>query len=131
MYIVFDENVPDQLVQGLKILAPIASNAEFEITSISLLGKVGIADATVLEVVQRNGILITYDADFRTQRHLYSAIKDYNIGLFWIKQDKKTTFWTLIQLMIHHWHTVLETCDKVERPFLYEINKRGVERKEF
>ena len=39
MYIVFDENVPSQLVEGLKILAPIASNAEFEITSIRLLGK--------------------------------------------------------------------------------------------
>jgi hypothetical protein len=92
MYIVFDENVPNQLVEGLKILAPIASNAQFEITSIGLLGKTGIADATVLKVVQSNGILITYDADFRTQRHLYNAIKDYNIGPFWIKPGKKPPF---------------------------------------
>lgn len=131
MYIVFDENVPNKIVEGLKILAPIASNVQFEITSISLLGKTGIADATVLEFVQSNGILITYDADFRTQRHLYNAIKEYNIGLFWIKQGKKTTLWSLVQLMIQHWHKVLEICDEEERPFLYEINKQGVERKEF
>lgn len=131
MYIVFDENAPNQLVEGLRILAPIASNVQFEITSIRLLGKTGIADATVLDVVQKNGILITYDADFRTQRHLYNAIKDYNIGLFWIKQGKKTTFWSLVQLLIQHWHTVLELCDEQERPFLYEINKQGVVRKEF
>ena len=131
MYIVFDENVPSQLVEGLKILAPIASNVKFEITSIRLLGKTGIADATVLDVVQSNGILITYDADFRTQRHLYNAIKDYNIGLFWVKQGKKSTFWLLVQLMIQHWRRVLEICEESERPFLYEINKTGVERRDF
>jgi len=131
MYIVFDENVPTQLVEGLKILAPIASNTQFEITSIRLLGKTGIADATVLDVVQKNGILITYDADFRTQRHLYNAVKEYNIGLFWIKQGKKTTFWLLVQMMIQHWQRALEICEDEERPFLYEINKKGVERKEF
>ena len=131
MYIVFDENVPNKLIEGLRILTPIASEVEFEITSIKLLNKSGISDATVLEVVQKNGILITYDADFKTQRHLYTAIKDYNIGLFWIKQGKKTTFWTLVQLMINNWHTILKMCDEEQRPFLYEINKNGVERKEF
>ena len=131
MHIVFDENVPNQLVEGLKILAPIASDASFEITSIRLMNKTGIADATVLDEVKINGILITYDADFRTQRHLYNAIKDYNIGLFWIKQSKKSTFWLLVQLMIQHWDEILRICSEEERPFLYEINKRGVERKEF
>jgi hypothetical protein len=33
--------------------------------------------------------------------------------------------------MIQHWNKVLEICDEEERPFLYEINKQGVERKEF
>jgi predicted nuclease of predicted toxin-antitoxin system len=131
MYIVFDENVPKKLVEGLQTLAPIASDTPFEITSVKLLNKTGISDATVLEMVKENGILITYDADFRTQRHLYSAIKKYNIGLFWIKQGKKTTFWTLVQLMIQHWQKILEICESEERPFLYEVNKNGVERKEF
>jgi hypothetical protein len=131
MHIVFDENVPNILVEGLKTLAPIASSVQFEITSVRLLNQIGISDAVVLEFVQTNGILITYDADFRTQRHLYNAIKEYNIGVFWIKQGKKTTLWSLVQLMIQHWHKVLEICDEVERPFLYEINKQGVERKEF
>ena len=131
MYIVFDENVPNKLVEGLAILTPIASNKSFTITSIALLGKTGTQDESVLKLIGENGILITYDADFRTQRHLYGAIKDYNIGLFWVKQGKKTTFWTLIQLMIQHWHKILEICDNEERPFLYEVNTRGVERKEF
>lgn len=131
MYIVFDENVPNKLVEGLSILTPIASDKSFKITSMQLLGKSGAPDETVLGLIGENGILITYDADFRTQRHLYSVIKEYNIGLFWVKQGKKTTFWTLIQLMILHWHKILDICDSENRPFLYEVNTRGVERKEF
>lgn len=131
MHIVFDENVPNILVEGLKTLAPIASDVDFEITSIKLLGKTGISDAVVLDFVQTNGILITYDADFKTQRHLYNAIKEYHIGVFWIKQSKKTTLWSLVQLMIEHWDKLLNIAGEVERPFLYEVNKRGVERKEF
>jgi hypothetical protein len=131
MYIVFDENVPDKLVEGLSILTPIASSGNFTITSVKLLGFSGTPDSNVLEVIGKNGILITYDADFRTQRHLYNAIKDYNIGLFWIKQGKKTTFWSLIQLMIQHWHKILEVSNDEERPFLYEVNSRGVEKKAF
>jgi len=131
MYIVFDENVPDKLVEGLKTLAPIASDHTFEITSVKLLAKAGTPDEDVLNLIGKNGILITYDADFKKQRNLYAAIKDYNIGLFWVKQPKKITFWFLVKVMIANWQEILELCVNEDRPFIFEVTKNGVEQRTF
>lgn len=131
MKIVFDENVPNKLVKGLIILASIASDHDFEITSVKLLNETGTPDENVLNLVGKGGILITYDADFKKQRSLYTALKEYEIGLFWVRQSKKVTFWVLVQVMIAHWQELLEISFTEARPFIFEVTKQGIEHRTF
>lgn len=131
MKLIFDENVPNKLVEGLISLTFLASNLNTEISSVKLLNKPGTPDEEVLELVGKNGILITYDKDFKTQRNLYSIIKEYNIGVFFIRQPKIKTSWDLVQLVIQHWKEILEKAETEKRPFLFEVTKKGVERRDY
>ncbi len=127
MKLLFDENVPNKLVEGLISLTFLASNSNIEISSIKLLNKTGTPDEEVLELVGKNGILITYDKDFKTQRQLFPIIKKHNIGVFFIRQPKIKTYWILVQLIVEHWQEVLQKAETVQRPFLFEVTKKGVE----
>ncbi|MDB5063549.1 MAG: hypothetical protein JWP67_3392 [Mucilaginibacter sp.] len=126
MRIVFDENVPDCIIIALKELASIAFPYELDITSVSILNIAGQPDEEVLEAVGKDGILITYDKDFKRQRALYHIIKQHQIGVFWVRQPKVKTVWVLAQLMVAHWDVMLDKAHTKERPFLFEVTKNGV-----
>lgn len=126
MRIVFDENVPDCISIALTTLAEIAFSQKLEITSVSLLNIAGEPDEQVLHAVGKDGILITYDKDFKRQRALYHIIKQHEIGVFWVRQPKVKTVWLLAQLMVAQWDTMLEKANTVDRPFLFEVTKNGV-----
>jgi predicted nuclease of predicted toxin-antitoxin system len=126
MRIVFDENVPDCISIALTALASIAFPDKLEITSVKLLGIDGKPDEDVLHAVGQNGILITYDKDFKKQRALAHIIKQYKIGVFWVRQPKVKTVWMLAQLMVAQWDKILEKANTLERPFLCEVTKNGV-----
>jgi Domain of unknown function (DUF5615) len=131
MYILFDENFPDKIVEGISSLTTIASNLQIQITSVKLLNKAGTPDDKVLDLVGKDGILITYDKDFKTQQHLYPIIKSYNIGVFFVRQPKIKTYWVLVQLIVHHWQQVLLEAETTERPFIFEVTKNGVEKRSY
>jgi predicted nuclease of predicted toxin-antitoxin system len=131
MRIVFDENVPDCISIALTTLAEIAFSQELEITSVTLLNIVGESDEQVLHAVGKDGILITYDKDFKRQRALYHIIKQHKIGVFWVRQPKIKTVWLLAQLMVAQWDVMLEKANTVERPFLFEVTKTGVSELKF
>jgi len=131
MYILFDENFPDKLVEGIASLTTIASNSHIQITSVMLLNKASTPDAQVLDLVGKNGILITYDKDFKTQQHLYPIIKSYNIGVFFVRQPRIKTYWLLVQLIIEHWQKILLLAENTERPFIFEVTKNGVEKRTY
>jgi hypothetical protein len=131
MRILFDENVPNKLVEGLISLTPLVSNQEIIISSVKLLNKTGTPDDKVLELVGKDGILITYDKDFKTQQHLFPIIKEYNIGVFFIRQPKIKTFWLLVKLIIEHWERLLEVAEVTDKPFIFEVTKTGVERRSY
>jgi len=126
MRIVFDENVPDCIITALTALASIAFPEISEITSVSLLGISGQPDEDVLHAVGKDGILITYDKDFKRQRALYHIIKQHEIGVFWVRQPKVKTVWLLAQLMVAQWDIMLLKANTVNRPFLFEVTKNGV-----
>ncbi len=131
MQIVFDENVPDCIIEALSALSIIAFEQKLNITSVNILGLSGYPDEKVLEAVGKDGILITYDKDFKTQRGLYHIIKELNIGVFWVRQPKIKTVWLLAQIMVQHWQEVLTKAHNEERPFLYEVTKKEVERRAY
>jgi len=126
MRIVFDENVPDCIITALTALASIAFPEISEITSVSLLGISGQPDEDLLHAVGKDGILITYDKDFKRQRALYHIIKKHQIGVFWVRQPKVKTVWLLAQLMVSQWDIMLSKANTVDRPFLFEVTKNGV-----
>lgn len=131
MFIVFDENVPDCIVKALTSLSTIAFKGEVKITSIFELGLTGENDEEVLHQVGNNGILITYDKDFKTQRALYHIISQYKIGVFWVRQPNIKTVWLLAQLLVQHWKIILEKSEIENKPFLFEVTKNGVERRDY
>lgn len=131
MLVVFDENVPDCIIEALTALSTIAFRDAVEISSVRILGLAGKPDEDVLHAVGKDGILITYDKDFKTQRALYHIIKEYNIGVFWIRQPTIKTVWILAQLMVQHWQTILEKSHEETRPFLFEVTKTGVESRQY
>jgi len=131
MRVVFDENVPDCIIEALTALSTIAFREEVEITSVRLLGLNGRPDEDVLHAVGKHGVLVTYDKDFKTQRALYHIIKEHNIGVFWVRQPHVKTIWILAQLMVQHWQTILEKGRDEQRPFLFEVTKKEVERREY
>lgn len=126
MRIVFDENVPDCIIIALTELASIAFPYKLDITSVSLLNIAGEPDEEVLQVVGKDGILITYDKDFKRQRALYHIIKQHQIGVFWVRQPKVKTVWILAQLMVAQWDVMLDKAHTIDRPFLFEVTKNGV-----
>ncbi|HEY4322457.1 MAG TPA: DUF5615 family PIN-like protein [Mucilaginibacter sp.] len=126
MYVVFDENVPNCIIEALTALSTIAYRGDVTISSVSILGLNGQPDENVLHAVGKNGILITYDKDFKKQRALYSIIKQYDIGVFWVRQPTVKTVWILAQLMVQHWQKILENAESEQRPFLFEVTKTGV-----
>jgi hypothetical protein len=131
MRIVFDENVPDCISIALTALASIAFPDKLEITSVMLLGLGGRPDEDVLHAVGESGILITYDKDFKRQRALAHIIKQYKIGVFWVRQPKVKTVWLLAQLMVAQWDVMLEKAVNLDRPFLCEVTKNGVSQLDF
>jgi hypothetical protein len=131
MRIVFDENVPDCIITALTALASIAFPYQLEITSVTLLDINGTPDEDVLHAVGKNGILITYDKDFKRQRALYHIIKQYQIGVFWVRQPKVKTVWLLAQLMVAQWDIMLDKATTIDRPFLFEVTKNGVSELDF
>ena len=131
MHILFDENVPNKMVEGLISLTALASKLDITISSVKLLNKTGTPDDKVLDLVGKNGILITYDKDFKTQQHLYPIIKEYNIGVFFIRQPKIKTFWLLVKLVVEHWEQILLLAEKNDKPFIFEVTKTGVERRSY
>lgn len=131
MYILFDENFPDKLVEGIASLTTIASNLHIQITSVKLLNKAGTPDNEVLDLVGENGILITYDKDFKTQQHLYPVIKSYNIGVFFVRQPKIKTYWILVKLIVEYWQEILKQAENSDRPFIFEVTKNGVEKRSY
>ena len=130
--IVFDENVPDCIVTALTALTEIAFPLkEVKISSVRLLGLTGKSDEDVLHAVGKNGILITYDKDFKTQRALSHIINQYSIGVYWVRQPNIKTVWLLAQLMVEHWQDILNKSDTEDKPFLFEVTKKGIERRQY
>ena len=131
MLLIFDENVPDCIVNALVSLTPIAFPEPVLITSVLKLGLLGHPDEEVLHAVGKDGILITYDKDFKRQRSLSHIINQHEIGVFWIRQPKIKTAMILAQILVKHWPVVLQTAHAKNRPFLYEIESSGVSERFF
>jgi predicted nuclease of predicted toxin-antitoxin system len=127
--IVFDENVPNGIVDALISLFPFSTDRKMDITSVHLLGQRSASDEDVLHLVGKNGAIITYDKDFKTHKALSHIIKENKIGCFWVRQPHKTNFLDLAKTLVSHWDKILKIANDEQKPFLYEVTKKGVEKR--
>jgi hypothetical protein len=127
MRILFDENAPNKLVEGIKALTFFFElDPSVEITSVQLLGKLSAMDEDVLELVGEGGVLISYDKDFKKHKRLKKIILDMGIAVFWVKQPAKPNFFELAKFLIGNWEEMLDKILNEAKPFIYQVNKAGI-----
>jgi predicted nuclease of predicted toxin-antitoxin system len=129
MRILFDENAPDKLVQGIACFTHFFDDIDdYQITSVSLLKKLSATDEEVLKLVGKGGILITYDKDFKKHKNLKTAIAKHEIGIFWVQQPKRPDFFELGKFLLNNWEDIIEKIKTENRPFIYQVLKKGISR---
>jgi len=127
MRILFDENAPDKLIEGLKAFTSFFElDPTVEITSIQLLGKLSATDEDVLDMVGNGGVLISYDKDFKKHKKLKKIIFDKGIGVFWIKQPSRPDFFELSKILINNWEKIIDKILNDKKPFICQVNKSGL-----
>jgi hypothetical protein len=126
MRILFDENAPNKLVEGIKALTFFFElDPSIEITSVQLLGKLSAIDEDVLEIVGNGGVLISYDKDFKKHKKLKKIIFDMGIAVFWVQQPKQPRYFQLAKFLINNWEEIIDKAINERKPFIYQINKSG------
>ena len=127
MRILFDENAPNKLIEGIKALTFFFELGEdVEITSVQLLGKLSASDEEVLELVGNGGVLISYDKDFKKHKKLKKIIYDKGIAVFWVLQPKRPDFFALAKFLIDNWEDIIDKIISEEKPFVYQILKKSI-----
>lgn len=135
MNILFDENVPYKLAEGLKCLEH-SNNSVFgkaDILYPRLLGKEGIQDPEVIELAgQIQAVIITFDKDFKHIKSYYPLYKKYGVGVIYLQLPRKeANYWGMVKLIINKWEDIKEHLQDKIPPFASEVNKNGIKRVEF
>ena len=132
MYFLFDENVPYKFVQGLSLIeeANNKSTVKATVTHPRLLGKAGAPDQEIIRIAgSNNGIIISFDKDFKHVKSYYPLYKQYQVGIVFLKLTKaESNYWGIVKLVINKWEELKLLLKEKSRPFVYEISKRGIQR---
>lgn len=131
MVLLFDQNVPVKIAEGLQLLeqANYKSKYKTEVTHISILGKNGISDEDVIQLAgDLKATIITFDADFKHKKHYYKLYMEYNVGIVLFKSSKNViNYWDNVVLIISKWEELKEKISKVKKPFALELGKTGIQ----
>ena len=127
MRILFDENAPNKLIEGIRALTFFFElGDDVEITSVQLLGKLSSPDEDVLDLVGDGGVLISYDKDFKKHKKLKKIIYDKGIAVFWVLQPKRPDFFELSKFLLNNWEEIIDKTLNEFKPFIYQVNKTGM-----
>ncbi len=131
MVLLFDENVPQKIAEGLGLLelANYKSKYKAEVTHISVLGKAGIDDEDVIKLAgELKATIVTFDGDFKHKKHYYSLYKEHNVGILLFKSSKSIiNYWDNVVLIVSRWEELKEKISKANRPFALELGKNGIQ----
>jgi len=127
MRVVFDENMPAKIVEGMTAFTHYyQSKTKVELTSIHILDQNSIPDTGVLGIVGKNGILISYDKDFKTHKKLKHIIASEKIGIFWVQQPKIKNLFVLATFLLNNWGAIMDKIDNERRPFIFQVLKKSI-----
>ena len=120
----FDENTSRYIADAINKL----ESGEGKISvhhTLEVFGKQGVPDEDIVRMVHDNsGVLFSQDADFVKAQQIVEAIKQYPIGLFYLKQ-KSMSYWKLVNIYVKAWTQAREEIIKGRIPYYFEIMPNG------
>ena len=135
MFFLFDENVPYKFVKGLSLIEE--ANHKSKITASivhprDILNK-GASDEEQFKYAGKNeGIIVSFDKDFKHMKSYYPQYREFNVGTVVLNLTKKEfNYWGIVKAIISRWEDLKKILETAERPFIYEITIKGIERREF
>ena len=136
MLIIFDENFPQKIAEGLNIIESTNRDTilRCEITHPYLLKKGGTEDDDWIKYAgKNNAIIMTFDKDFKDIKAKGRLYHEHKVGVFFFKLDKKEKmYWQIVKLFINNFDSMKKIMIEVEKPFVYRISSKGFpERYEF
>ena len=114
----FDTNLSPSLVRGL---------SEFgeDVTHLKEHFREDTPDATWLQSIgQRGWILITRDKAITRKPIERQAIRDHDVGAFFLL-GKDMDRWAQVRQIIISWHRIKEFSSKTRRPFAFMVSRSG------
>ncbi|WP_084444721.1 PIN-like domain-containing protein [Hymenobacter roseosalivarius] len=130
MIIYIDENMPEELAEGLNILQKQLNkkyHTEIEVKSIKRVFGQGAKDEEWIPIAGDQGAcIITQDSKIQRIKHQSELCKKYKLGLFFLNQPsgKGLTYWQMVELCVQRWESILEIALREERPFCYRHTAR-------
>jgi predicted nuclease of predicted toxin-antitoxin system len=135
MFLLFDENVPYKFVKELALIeeANFKSNIHPIITHPRDVPNEGASDEEQIEYAGKNeGIIISFDKDFKHMKSYYPLYREFKVGAVIINLTKKeSNYWGIVRNIIKNWEDLKSKLELAERPFIFEITIRGIERRDF
>lgn len=136
MLIIFDENFPQKIAEGLNLIESTNRDTilQCEITHPYLIQKGGTEDNDWITYAgERNAIIMTFDKDFKDIKSKGRLYQQHKIGVFFFKFDRKEKMhWQIVKLFVNNFDAMKNIIVNIPRPFVYRISMNGKpERYEF
>lgn len=135
MFFLFDENVPHKFVLGLSLIEESnhSSPIKVKLSHPKIIGNEGASDEDQIKVAgKHDGILISFDKDFKHIKSYYPLYKENNVGVIFLKLAKvESNYWGIVKLVIGRWEELKKLLIDHEKPFAYQVSKNGIQRFEF
>lgn len=130
MIILFDENIPSKIAEGINIIDSANKDTILKCTYTHpyLLNKGGELDDNWIEYAGKNrAIIFSFDRDFRQIKSKGKLYVEHNVGVFFFKYKKgDPIYWQTVKLIINHLNEIKSTIVNVPSPFVFEISSLGV-----
>jgi predicted nuclease of predicted toxin-antitoxin system len=135
MFFLFDENVPYKFVQGLALIEESnhKSPIKVKLSHPKLLDNEGSSDQEQIKIAgKHNGIIVSFDKDFKHIKSYYPLYKEHNVGIIFLKLSRdESNYWGIVKLVISRWEELKRLLIDHEKPFAYQVSKSGIQRFEF
>lgn len=95
--------------------------------------KNGISDEDVIKLAgDLKATIVTFDADFKHKKHYYKLYKEHDVGILLFKSSKSIiNYWDNVVLIVSKWEELKEKISKSNKPFAFELGKKGIQQLSF
>lgn len=135
MFFLFDENVPYKFVKGLALIEEANHKSKYHAIIFHPRDNSteGATDEEQIRFAgKKNGIIVSFDKDFKHMKSYYPLYKQFNVGAVIFNISKKDfNYWGIVKTIILRWEELKIKIQESERPFIFEITSRGIEKRSF